>query len=316
MNRISRYFVLLACLAIAIAAYAQDRPATQPTSQPTTQPANFDAWKSGKMEPAVAWRTLLKSINARPRVTITKESINQVMVDLLLFAKLYPDVEQAGYALFNHGMISINLGDYEQAEKSLTQAANLAKHPQFKMMVKMHLAETRIRPGANMPKFKAKTLDGKQFTSDDLKGKIVLLDFWATWCRPCIMELPNVRKIHETYKDKGLVIISINLDDEEGMVRQFIDRNSMPWTHIFNAQTPQGKDIATKFGVNPIPNGILIGKDGKIIGAMLSGPRLAMAVEQAFEPPAKDKSDKLPVSKSSESDLTHAKTQKRKGAKN
>lgn len=263
----------------------------KPDAAPTSAPARFDEWKAGKMKPADAWRMLQESGEARSAGGMTPESLLEAIDELLVFAKRYPDTEFAGYALFNHGKISLRMGNYELAEKSLKQAATTPMHPQIKMMVQQLLAEASIRPGIDMPPFKAKTLGGQDFSTADLKGKVVLLDFWASWCGPCIVEMPNIKRLHEQWADKGLVIIGINLDDDPRVLQDFVKQNDMPWMHIHNGQHPRGQDIAAKYAINPIPNGILIGRDGKIIRNMLRGQELAELVRVAMttgdeKPPA------------------------------
>ncbi len=111
-----------------------------------------------------------------------------------------------------------------------------------------------------VPPFSITTLDGQRVSMDDLQGKVVLLDFWATWCVPCRKALPHVRKVEKKFQGEPLVILSVSLDSDEQKWKEFIGKNEMTW--------PQYRDgsfegpIAKMFGVNAIPHTFTIDADG------------------------------------------------------
>ena len=113
-------------------------------------------------------------------------------------------------------------------------------------------------------------LDGKETDLAKMKGKVVLIDFWATWCGPCIAELPNVLKAYEEYNDKGFEIIGISLDNakDEDKLRTFVKDKKMTWPHAFDGQGWRNS-LAKKFGISSIPATFLIGKDGKVVSTNL-----------------------------------------------
>lgn len=124
-------------------------------------------------------------------------------------------------------------------------------------------------------------LDGKETDLAKMKGKVVLIDFWATWCGPCIAELPNVLKAYEEYNDKGFEIIGISLDNakDEDKLRTFVKDKKMNWPHAFDGQGWRNS-LAKKFGISSIPATFLIGKDGKVVSTNLRGPALSKAVKK------------------------------------
>jgi peroxiredoxin len=135
--------------------------------------------------------------------------------------------------------------------------------------------------GAAFPDFQVQDLDGKPLSVAAEKGKIVLIDFWATWCGPCVHELPNVLKVYQADHAKGFDIIGVSLDSDKDKLTSFIKDKSMTWPQYFDGKGWEN-EISTKYGIVSIPATFLIGKDGKIIGKDLRGDALATAVTAAL----------------------------------
>ena len=121
-------------------------------------------------------------------------------------------------------------------------------------------------------------LDGKTVSLADYRGKLVLLDFWATWCGPCIAELPNVKEVYEKYHDKGFEIIAISLDTDEAALRKFIREHQLPWRQTFDGagwKTP----LVQQYGIRGIPAQFLIDREGRVISVKARGERLGALIE-------------------------------------
>ena len=89
--------------------------------------------------------------------------------------------------------------------------------------------------------------NGKSFTTDDWKGKVVMVDFWATWCGPCLAELPRMKKAYADFHDKGFEIISVSCDENVEALNEFLKKNpDMPWPQLFDASNPGWHALATK----------------------------------------------------------------------
>jgi peroxiredoxin len=135
--------------------------------------------------------------------------------------------------------------------------------------------------GSKFPDFEEKDLAGNALSIAKYKGKVVLVDFWATWCGPCVAELPNVLKAYEAHHSAGFEIIGISLDKEEQKLKDFIKTKNMPWAQYFDGKGWQSK-MAGKYGVNSIPATYLLDGEGKIIGKDLRGEALEKAVAAAL----------------------------------
>jgi thiol-disulfide isomerase/thioredoxin len=124
--------------------------------------------------------------------------------------------------------------------------------------------------------------DGKNIALSSLKGQIVLLDFWASWCGPCRMENPNVVNVFNKYKDKGFIIYSVSLDNDRNKWLAAIEKDKMTWLHVSDLKNWNSAGAAL-YGVRSIPATYLIGKDGKIIAKNLRGEKLEQELKKVLE---------------------------------
>ena len=134
-------------------------------------------------------------------------------------------------------------------------------------------------------KFSGTFTDGSEYKPEDFAGKVVLIDFWATWCGPCCRELPNVKKIYNAYHDKGFEVIGVTCDDpeEEEDFNKFLKDKDISWKQMFDSKavipglkTRSGEPIMVSdyYAINGIPCPVLIGKDGKVISLNARGNEL------------------------------------------
>ena len=118
--------------------------------------------------------------------------------------------------------------------------------------------------GAIAPEISLKTPEGEILALSSLRGKVVLIDFWASWCGPCRKENPNVKKIYEKYKDQGFEIYAVSLDNNEAQWKGAIAKDGLAWKHVSELLGWKGT-VSRAYGVGSIPQTFLLDKEGRIV---------------------------------------------------
>jgi thiol-disulfide isomerase/thioredoxin len=157
------------------------------------------------------------------------------------------------------------------------------KEPQIAAQIKTTIEQERsFMVGGTPPDFTQKAPDGSEISLSDLRGKVVLIDFWASWCGPCRRENPNVVRLYEKYREKGFEIIGVSLDRSRDRWLQAIDQDGLGWLHVSDLKHWQN-EVAQLYNVSSIPKTYLLDAEGKIIGKNLRGQQLANKLSEIFE---------------------------------
>jgi peroxiredoxin len=140
-----------------------------------------------------------------------------------------------------------------------------------------------LAPGKIAPDFEEFMLDGvKKMKLSDLRGKVVLIDFWASWCGPCRKENPNVVRTYDKYKDAGFTVMSISLDRDRTAWKAAIEKDGLKWPNHVSDLGQWASKVAQMYQVKGIPFTVLIDKEGKIIKTNLRGDSLEAELEKIF----------------------------------
>lgn len=135
--------------------------------------------------------------------------------------------------------------------------------------------------GSVAPDFTLQTPDGKNVSLSDYRGKYVLLDFWASWCGPCLREVPNVKKVYDRYHPEGFEILSVSLDDKKENWVNAIDKHELNWGHVSSLKGWQCP-VVKLYSISGVPAMFLLDREGKIIASGLRGEELGEKVAGVF----------------------------------
>lgn len=184
------------------------------------------------------------------------------------------------------------IGDFDKGADTLrriktdfpaTQAAARVDEmlAQLEGQKKAAALQATLVPGAVFPDFQETDLAGNPLSIGGLKGKVVLVDFWATWCGPCVGELPNVIAAYEKYHAKGFEVVGISLDRSEDALKKFIAERKMTWPQYFDGKAWDSK-LGRQYGITSIPATYLLDREGRIVARDLRGEALETELARLF----------------------------------
>lgn len=200
------------------------------------------------------------------------------------FGEKFPKDERVGMLLYQ-------IGENAQMDSQNDTAKDILRHlvehdpqSQYGQMAsgKLKLLEAIGKP----PEIAGPTLDGSEIDITQFKGKVVLVDFWATWCGPCVGELPNVKAVYDKYHEQGFEVIAVSFDQTKDALVGFVEKNKLPWPQIFFDE--DGKrfwqnPLGQKYGINSIPATFLIDREGNLQKIGVRGPTLETAVAELLK---------------------------------
>ncbi len=188
------------------------------------------------------------------------DTVSNPLVALLTVNYLNPE---------QHYKVYLKVNDKLQSQLSGSDYAQQMSAQMVQMKAQQDMASGKPAPNIELP-----NPDGKLMKLSSLKGKVVLIDFWASWCRPCRMENPNVVKAYNQYKDKGFAVYSVSLDNDKAKWIDAIKQDGLIWSNHVSELKGWNSLISKEYGVVSIPKTFLLDKEGNIVASNLRGEAL------------------------------------------
>ncbi len=191
------------------------------------------------------------------------------LVAVVALQQLSPEFSKDGYKEL-----------YQQTDEALTKKYPGAAQVKLFHDSRMNMLKTEI--GASAPDFLSDTPDGKKLGPSSFKGKVLLVDFWASWCGPCRAENPEMVKIYKKYHAKGLEVLGVSLDKDKAKWTEAIEKDKLEWNHVSDLGAWESAS-AKLYNVTSIPQTFLLDKEGKIVAKGLRAEGLEARLEELLK---------------------------------
>jgi thiol-disulfide isomerase/thioredoxin len=207
----------------------------------------------------------MASIRELQRATMSGASVDETVENFTVHLKTFPDSPRNN-AVARILVMMLTRGQDEQqsidslqklTESDLEQLANAAtaRIEQLEQMLELKKEPIELKFAA---------VDGREFDIADYRGKVVLIDFWATWCGPCVAGMPEIIELYKTHHEQGFEIVGISFDSDKEALEKFVSENDMPWVQFFDGKS-WDNEYGRQYGINAIPTMWLVGRDGKVV---------------------------------------------------
>ena len=178
------------------------------------------------------------------------------------------------------GMEQMNLDALKACYQRLSEKARQLE-PGKQVAARIQALEG-VEVNAMAPNFTLWTPDGKEVAMYDVKGKIKIIDFWASWCGPCRLENPNMVKLYQDFKDKGLTVMSVSLDEKKDKRTEAIQKDGLKWLHLSDLKGWKG-EIVKLYNIDGVPTIFVLDENNRIIAKNLRGEKLRAFVEERLK---------------------------------
>ncbi|MDA1051244.1 MAG: thioredoxin-like domain-containing protein [Planctomycetota bacterium] len=219
----------------------------------------------------------------------TAETHRTFYNDLLAHLKTAKAASQQDLAIaFTFGQAIEQLGNVELAKEAYGEFGKIFSGSKDKTLAgygeKLAGVARRLDLLGKEMKIEGATASGEPFDWKAYRGKVVLIDYWATWCGPCIEELPNVKENYDKYHGKGFEVVGISLDSDRGPLRRFLATHEIPWACLFEEGAGTDHPMANYYGVMQIPTTMLLDRDGKVLSIGVRGSELGRQLAKLLGP--------------------------------
>jgi thiol-disulfide isomerase/thioredoxin len=235
--------------------------------------------KSAATEFSVAQRFYRKNLSGDPQP--------EALDELVKFAEEFPDNGNVGVLFRLLGLRLSERGQNDKAIATYEKGIELLGETRAAEMLKGPLRSLSM-VGKPM-EVKGPTPDNHHIDLAELKGKVVLVDFWGTWCGPCVGEIPNIKAVYDKYHDAGFEVIGVNVGDDKDTLKKFLEENQVRWQQIQYVDEKgkaQTNKVADQYEIHSFPSTFLIGRDGNVVAVDVRGDSLEKQVEKHIKPAA------------------------------
>ncbi len=153
------------------------------------------------------------------------------------------------------------------------------------LRINLQASIRRLELLGNKLELDTSTIQGKPIKIEDFAGKFVIVDFFATWCEPCLAEIPRVQKQYAKYQAKGLEVIGISIDEDAEQLEKFLERAQLPWPIIHDNHENPLQRLQMKYGISQLPTVLLLNKEGTVVSLAARGAELERLMQMLFEAP-------------------------------
>lgn len=246
----------------------------------------FVSWQKSVVNPQQYKQEELMIMMLKEKKSMDDFTVKSIKKDpsnpanILLMTNLYPNM---GWDYWDNKFLLVlkqMLKGYEDVYPGHPMTINFgAQIAQLEKSYDEHIGYTQKNIA---PEIEMVDPTGKVRRLTDLRGKYVLIDFWASWCNPCRMENPNVVKVYKEYKDKGFDIFSVSLDTEQDRWKKAITADNLIWANHVSDLKGWQSDVVSQFQFQGIPHTLLLDPEGKIIATNLRGPALEQKLKEVL----------------------------------
>jgi len=241
--------------------------------------------KLAKMGHFYALQTKIQSVLEQGTDEETQDLIGEIS-DLLKATPPEPSTFSLASALAQQLEFSDKIEHAAAAYDQFGKAFAASDSPQFRSLAETYEGSARRLGLLGHPMdLHGQLIDGKPFDASAYKGKVVLVDFWATWCGYCVDEMPNIKANYDRFHEQGFDVVGVNVDEPQArnQVTKFLADREIPWATIFDADAQAAgpdESLADYYGVSMLPSTMLIDRDGKVVAFNVRGEKLTEQLEK------------------------------------